>query len=139
MGRLVGVATTTQIRGLGVVIPANIAFKTVASVLQHGRLKRGYLGIAGQRVILADGQRADDNERQTVLLVVSVGRDTPAAAGGVLVGDLVLTFDGHPVEAPEDLLELLIGDRVGKSVLLGLLRGGQRMELAVTVGDRPVR
>src|SRR5262249_30007752 len=56
-GALVGVATASAIRGLGVVIPAGIAWTTAATVLEHGRLKRGYLGLAGQRVELPEAQR----------------------------------------------------------------------------------
>ena len=60
VGRLMGVTTATEIRGLGVVIPASIAWKTAATVLEHGRIKRGYLGLAGQRVQLGSGQSGAD-------------------------------------------------------------------------------
>jgi S1-C subfamily serine protease len=55
-GALVGVTTATEIRGLGVVIPASIAWPTAAHILEHGRSKRGYLGIAGQTVPLPEPQ-----------------------------------------------------------------------------------
>src|SRR5438105_4034921 len=54
-GALLGVATSTAIRGTTVVIPASIAWKTAATVLEHGRLKRGYLGITAQPVALPEG------------------------------------------------------------------------------------
>jgi S1-C subfamily serine protease len=135
-GRLVGVATASEIRGLGVVIPASIALKTAATLLEHGGLKRGYLGIAGQPVALPANQRTTD-EREDALLVVGVTAGGPAAQSGVLVGDVVLEFEGHPVESPEDLLDLLTGDRVGRSVTLRMLRGGVAQDVAVTVGERP--
>jgi S1-C subfamily serine protease len=135
-GRLVGITTASEIRGLGVVIPASIALKTAAAVLEHGRLKRGYLGIAGQPVTLPEGQRQDD-EHQTALLVVAVTAGSPAASAGVLVGDVMLAFDGKPVESPEDLLDLLVGDRVGRNVPLRILRGRDSVDLNVTVGERP--
>ena len=64
-GGLVGVATAAAIRGLGVVIPASIAWKTAAALVEHGRLKRGYLGLAGQPVRVPERQRApaDANRR----------------------------------------------------------------------------
>ena len=62
---------------------------------------------------------------------------SPADAAGLLIGDVMLDFDGHPVEAPEDLLDLLIGDRVGTSVKVRVLRGGAIQELTVRVGERP--
>jgi serine protease DegQ len=135
-GRLVGITTASEIRGLGVVIPASIALQTAATVLEHGRLKRGYLGIAGQPVTLPEGQRQGD-EHRTALLVVAVTSGSPAANAGVLVGDLMLVFDGKPVESPEDLLDLLVGDRVGRTVPVRILRGRDSVDLNVTVGERP--
>jgi len=137
-GALVGIATAAAIRGLGVVIPASIAWKTAANILQHGGLKRGYLGIAGQAVALPEGQRGDEG-REQALLVVGVTAGSPAAAAGVLVGDVLLSFDGHAVDSPEDLLDLLAGDRVGRPVTLRLRRGTSVTDVVVTVGERPSR
>ncbi len=136
-GGLLGVATSTAIRGTVVVIPVEIAWKTAATVLEHGGLKRGYLGIAGQPVELPAHQRAGD--RTTALLVVGVTENSPAAAAGIIVGDILTEFDGEPVESPEDLLDRLVGDRVGRQVPARVLRGGQSREVPVTVGERPKR
>jgi S1-C subfamily serine protease len=136
-GALVGVATASAIRGLGVVIPAGIAWSTAATVLEHGRLKRGYLGLAGQRVELPEAQRRADGVDHA-LLVIGVTSGGPAAQAGVLVGDLLLTFDGEPVNSPEQLLGRLLGDRVGRAAPLTVLRGNATVELTVTVGERPV-
>jgi S1-C subfamily serine protease len=137
-GALVGVTTASTIRGLGVVIPSAIAWKTAQDLLEHGRMKRGYIGIAGQPARLPDGQHVSDDRRKA-LLVVGVTADGPAAQAGVIVGDVILALDGHPIGAPEDLLDLLAGDRVGKPATLHLLRGGSPTDLSVTVGERPVR
>jgi len=137
-GALVGVATAAAIRGLGVVIPASIAWKTAATVLEHGSLKRGFLGLAGQPVDLGELQHSAGG-RERAVLVVGVTSGSPAAAAGVLVGDVVLDFDGQKIESPEDLLDLLLGDRVGRAVPLKVLRGGAAVEFSVTVGERPLR
>jgi S1-C subfamily serine protease len=113
-----------------------IAWKTAATLIEHGGLKRGYLGLAGQPARLADRQRAAHPSEQA-LLIVGVTSGSPADIAGVLIGDVMLAFDGHPVESPEDLLELLSGDRVGQAVPLRVLRGGEARELSVTVGERP--
>ena len=105
-------------------------------MLEHGSLKRGYLGLAGQPVALPENQRSADG-REQALLVVGLTSGSPAAGAGVLVGDVLLEFDGHPIESPEDLLDLLVGDRVGRSAALRLLRGGAAIDLPVTVGERP--
>lgn len=135
-GELIGIATAAAIRGLGVVIPASIAWKTAATLVEHGGLKRGYLGLAGQPVTLAENQRGG-NGREAALLVVGVTSGSPAAAAGVLVGDVLLEFDGQHVESPEDLLDLLSGQRVGRQIALRVLRGTATTELKVTVGERP--
>jgi len=135
-GRAIGIATAAAIRGLGVVIPAPIAWKTAAHVLEHGRAKRGYLGLAGQPVSLPDRQREPDG-REHALLVVGITPGSPAEAAGLLVGDVLLDFDGHPVEAPDDLLELLTGDRIGTSVPVRVRRAAALQEIAVRVGERP--
>ncbi|PYQ70483.1 MAG: hypothetical protein DMG04_24475 [Acidobacteria bacterium] len=114
---------------------APIAWKTAATVLEHGQLKRGYLGVAGQPVRLPDNQLADG--REEALLVVGVTSGSPAAAAGVLVGDVIVALDGQAVQSPEDLLDLLLGDRVGRQVTLRVLRAGKATELRVTVGERP--
>jgi S1-C subfamily serine protease len=142
-GKLLGIATAASIRGLGVVIPTAIAWKTAATVLEHGRLKRGYLGLAGQPVLLPARQRGpagpgDADGRDRALLVTGVTDSDPAAAAGVLVGDVLLEFDARPIESPEDLLDLLLDDRVGRTATLTILRGGVVTELAVVVGERPI-
>jgi S1-C subfamily serine protease len=134
-GALLGIATSTAIRGTTVVIPASIAWTTVKAVLEHGSLKRGYVGIAGQPVALPEGQRGGGRDR--ALLVVAVTPGGPAASAGVLVGDLVTSLDGHGIASPEELFDLLLGDRVGRQVPLGVVRGGKPIEVPLTIGERP--
>lgn len=137
-GALIGVTTAMSIRGLSVVIPASIAWRTAAAILEHGHLKRGYLGIAGQPVALPEHQR-QAGAAERALLVVGVTDGSPAAEAGVLVGDALLAIDGHAIGSPEDLLDRLTGDLVGKAVRLRVLRAGAVTELDVTVGQRPGR
>jgi len=98
-GGLVGIATAATIRGLGVVIPAAIAWKTAATVLESGTPTRAFLGLVGQPVVLSDHQSAPEGRRRG-LLVVGVTNGSPAGDAGVIVGDVLLAFDGHPVESP---------------------------------------
>lgn len=135
-GGLVGVATAAEIRGLGVVIPVSIAWATAATILEHGQAKRGYLGIAGQPVALPEDQQRAAG-RAEALLVIGVTDGSPASKAGLMVGDLLLEFDGQPIESPEDLLDLLTGDRVGREVTLHVQRGGAASDLTVVVGERP--
>jgi serine protease DegQ len=133
-GRLMGVSTAAAIRGLSVVIPVDIAWPIAQRLSEHGSVARGYLGLAGQAVHLPERQRDDDREQ--ALLVVGVSPNSPAEAGGILVGDVVVSFDNEPVQSPMDLLELLQGQRVGRTVPVRVVRGGARHDLTVTVGTR---
>jgi len=134
-GGLAGVTTAAEIRGLAVVIPARIAWKTAETLLEHGTAQRGFLGLAGQAAALPEPQRAAAG-RQRALLVVAVTAGSPAAAAGIGIGDILLEFDAHPIEAPEDLLAFLVG-RAGRAVPVKLLRGGQVLTVDVAVGERP--
>jgi len=135
-GALLGIATAATIRGFGVVIPSAIAWDAAKQLLEHGHRKRGYIGIAGQPARLTDAQRGA-GDREHALLVVGVSPDGPAAKAGVLVGDVILALDGQAIQSSEDLLDLLASGRVGKPATLRLLRGGQPLEVAVTIGERP--
>jgi len=134
-GGLLGIATAASIRGLGVVIPARIAWQSAAALVQHGSLKRGYLGIAAQPVGVPEKQRSPESGAEA-LLIVSVKDGSPAAAAGLLVGDLLLSLDGVTLSSPEDLLDLLVGDRVGRPLTLRVLRGGSTVDVTVTAGER---
>jgi S1-C subfamily serine protease len=134
-GRLLGLTTAAAIRGLGVVIPTAIVWKSSADILEHGGLKRGYLGLAGQGVELPGHQRSGSN-RDRALLVVAVTSGSPAEAAGLLVGDLMIEFDSKPIDSPEDLLGLLVGERVGRDVPVRVLRGASSVDLTVRVGER---
>jgi S1-C subfamily serine protease len=68
--------------------------------------------------------------------VVGVEDGSPADRGGLMVGDIVATLDGQPAEDTDDLLVLLSGERVGRSVPVKVVRGGKPHELNVTVGER---
>jgi serine protease Do len=134
-GGLLGIATAAAIRGLGVIIPSAIAWRTVATVVEHGRIRRGYLGIAGQPVTLPDVQRSEG--RAEALLIVGVTDGSPAAAAGLLVGDVLVALDAKPVESPQDLMDRLLETQIGRPASLRVLRGGAVVDIAVTVGERP--
>jgi S1-C subfamily serine protease len=134
-GHVLGVATAVEIRGLGVVIPAGLAWKTAQDLLAQGQVTRGYLGLAGQAVRIAPYQRGAEGP-ETALLVVGVTPESPAERAGLFVGDIVTSFDGLPIDSADRLLEVLTGDRVGRTAVVRVLRGGKPTDLSVTVGER---
>ena len=70
------------------------------------------------------------------LLVIAITPGSPAEAAGVIVGDILLEFDGKPTESPEDLLDLLIANRIGQPVPARTLRGGTARDVQITVAER---
>src|SRR5919112_3850782 len=134
-GNVLGIMTAGWARGAAFAIPAEVAWRAAKTLESQGTIERGYLGILSQPVRLPDGQRTGLTQRGG-LLVVGVEDGSPAGRGGVLLGDILATLDGQPVEDTDDLLMLLAGDRVGRPVPVRLVRGGEVAEIEITVGER---
>lgn len=134
-GAVLGLTTTGLVSGVALAIPAPIAWQIAETLAQQGFVRRGYLGISSQPVPIPPAQRGGrDQERG--LLIVRVEDDSPAQQGGMLLGDILITFDGQPVLDTDDLQALLAGDRVGSDAPLEVIRGGAIQQLSVRVGQR---
>jgi S1-C subfamily serine protease len=72
------------------------------------------------------------------VLVVSLDPSGPSARAGLLVGDIVTTWSGKPIDRVREVFRLLGPESIGSTVALGLLRGGSPTELPVVIGERPV-
>ncbi len=134
-GAVLGILTTGLMRGVTIGVPAAHAWNTAATLAQHGRIRRGYLGISSQAVELPESQRAG-REQESGLLVVRVEEGSPAAQGGLLLGDVLVGLDGQPIGDIDDLQALLVGDRVGRAVPVEVIRGGTLQTVQVTIGQR---
>jgi S1-C subfamily serine protease len=128
-GRVLGIASSAFSRHHAVVLPVATVDRVLDQLLAHGRVRHGYLGIAAQPVRATLQDAAVDG-----LLVSSVAGDSPAAAAGLRVGDVIVDVDGRPAV---DLHELRDALDVGATVRLRISRGGQPHELMLTVGERP--
>lgn len=127
-GKLLGLNTSAISRGASIALSYQLIDSVAQALAKHGKIRRGYLGVGLQSVELTD-----DNSG---LLVVSVEADSPAAQSGLLVGDIIVSFDGIELSELEDLLELLSGERVGSTIKTGIIRGGEPREIDVVVGER---
>jgi S1-C subfamily serine protease len=134
-GRAVGINSGRLGRGAGLTVPMAAAARVAEQLLRTGRIRRGYLGIGSQPVRLPE-PLARLIGQASGLLVVSVEADSPAARGGLLIGDVIIGMAGAPVRDTEDLQALLGPERVGQPTTVTVLRGGERRELSVTVGER---
>ncbi len=136
-GRVVGVNTSGLARGASLAIPVSLAWQVAEALVKHGRVRRGFLGVRSQPVAIpAAQQRALGREQASALLLVGVEENSPADAGGLLMGDIITAIAGQPVTEPDGLLAALVGDVVGKATPVEILRGGQPLQLTVTIGER---
>ena len=133
-GEVAGISTSALDRGRGLAVPARDVARVVDSLRQHGRLRRGYLGISSLSVALPERQRHGGSERG--LLVTSIAPGSPADSASVLVGDVILAIDETSAIKPDDLAAYLSAERVGQRAALRVLRGASPVQLDVTIGER---
>ncbi|MEW5959238.1 MAG: trypsin-like peptidase domain-containing protein [Chloroflexota bacterium] len=134
-GQVAGLNTSALLRGVSLTVPAPTLRRVVEALLQHGRVRRGYLGVSTQSVRLPAGL-AQQLGQETGLLLVAVEPDSPADKGGLLLGDTIVALENFPIQQHDDLLTLLSADRVGASVSIRIVRGGQVQDVNVVIGER---
>jgi S1-C subfamily serine protease len=140
LGRVVGISTSGASRHLQWAIRAAAVSRLVEHVSQRGRIPRAYLGVGTQPVALPEALRERLGLAQrTAVIVVNVRPDSPAGAGGLMIGDVLLAIGDDAVTEPEDLAAALRPERVGQAIAVRIVRGGEPRELRVTVGERPPR
>ena len=134
-GAGLGLATAGLLRGTALAVPPSTLRRVVKSLLTHGEVRRGYLGLATHPVPLPPELREKTGE-ELALLVSRVEPDSPAARAGIVLGDGLLSFGGEALQDPGELLSLLSEDRIGDTIRMKLLRAGLVTEVEVTIGAR---
>ena len=134
-GAVAGINTSAVLRGSTVTIPTGTLRRVVETLLAHGKVKRGYLGIGTHMVRLPEDQTGSLGQ-ETGLLVGSVEKSSPAEQGGVLLGDVIVGIDGEGMTTLDGLLGFLNGDRIGRRSSVKVIRGGVITDVGVTVGER---
>ncbi len=134
-GAVLAIMTTGLAGGVALGIPAAQAWRTGDTLQQHGRVKKGYLGITSQPVRLPDAQRGGLSQTDG-LLIMRVEPGSPAEQGGLLLGDILVSLDGVSVGDAGELQALLTGARVDTSVPIVVIRGGTPTTVNVTIGNR---
>ena len=134
-GKVIGINTAViqGAQGIAFAVAANTARFVVSEIMRHGRVRRAFIGISAdtvplsRRTALAAGIAAT-----SALRVRRLESGGPAAQAGILVGDLILAVDGHPVTGVDDLIRLLDGERIGRPVELKLVHSARISALTVT-------
>lgn len=137
-GMVVGVNTANIpfAQGIGFAIPINTARKIAKEIIAHGRVVRPYLGIAGV-TISPELAQSYDLPHQKGVLVVKVGRGSPAHISGVSAGDTILEADSQPLKSWEDLQHIVQNKKVGESLQLLLSRGERKGSVEVMLRGTP--
>jgi len=139
-GRVLGINTSGASRRWHLAIPSAAVNRVVDELQRRGRIPRAYLGVSTQPVRLPEPLRQRLNlDQPTAVIVVEVQPESPAAAAGVSIGDVIVSLGAHRISDPTDLKAALRPDRVGERITASILRGGEPRELPVTVGERPRR
>jgi S1-C subfamily serine protease len=111
------------------VIPTATLNRVATRLEAHGRIPRGYLGLGLQPVTVEGGGSG--------VIVMSVDPRGPGAASGIHQGDVLVSWDGNPIQGLQPLLRALGADSVGKSLAVELRRGGQIQQTKLQIGERP--
>jgi S1-C subfamily serine protease len=138
-GRVIGIATSGMSRQMQLAVPAKSVGRAVDELVRHGRIPHGYLGVGTQAVRVPETMRQQLSiDQELALIVVDVQAGSPAAAA-LVIGDVILSLDGHVVADPLALRQLLGAERIGRRITARVLRGGAVREVELTVGERPPR
>lgn len=138
-GQVVGVNTAiiAGAQGIGFAVPSSTAHWVVPELLAHGRVRRGFLGVAGRdrplpRLLVRFHQLAHDRAME----VMTVEDDSPAARAGLRRGDLVVAMDDAPIDGVDALHRRLTRWEAGRKVALTVIRWKQKLSLTVTPATR---
>jgi S1-C subfamily serine protease len=141
-GALVGINTAIYSQGggslgIGFAVPVDLARQVMDDLVREGRVIRGWIGVE-PRDLPADLAASLGLEKVTGVLITGVLQGGPAALAGVRPGDLVTAVGPRSVQTTADLLKAVAALKPKSVVALNLVRGGQRVNVEVTVGQRPV-
>ncbi len=130
-GRIIGMNTSIFARDAAITIPAITISRVAEILLSRGRMTRGFIGVGMHPVRLPDDRIG--------LVILSLEPNGPAASAGIVVGDVLLSLNGQPIQNTDDVQAQLGPETVGKPVTAGILRGGTPMDISVTPVEKPVR
>ena len=137
-GRVVGVNTAIipAAQGICFAIPAATAQFVAARLMRDGRIKRSYIGVAGQNVPLHRRLvRFHRLDVETGVLIVGIEPDSPAARASLAEGDLIVALDNKPIRNIDDLQRMLTDEHVGVTIPILVLRGTEKLTIDVTPAE----
>ena len=137
-GEVIGVNTAiiAPAQGICFAICINTARFVAGRLIKDGRIRRGYIGIAGQNVpIHRRVVRYFNLPQERGVLVASTEESSPARNSGIMMGDIIITFDNQTIEDIDDLQRLLADIEIGNNHKVGIIRRTQMLEFDVMAGE----
>jgi len=139
-GKVLGVNSRGVARGRPVAIPVSTVNRVVDELLEKGHIARPHLGLAMQPVAIPEGLRSSLPKHVTGgLMVVHAEPGGPADKGGVVLGDVLAELNGKPVEDLSDVMNILASATVDDTLSVSIVRGGQPLQLKITLSERSAR
>ncbi len=140
-GELVGInsaifSTSGGYMGIGFAVPSDMANSVVQSILKHGKVIRGWLGVTIQD-LTPELAKSFGLKGEKGALVSDVTQNAPADKAGLKRGDLIVEFDGKPVEDGTSLRNMVANDAPGKTVQIKVIRHGKGETLTLTIEEFP--
>lgn len=123
-------------QGIGFAIPINMAKNIMESLMEHGKVVRGWLGVMIQPVTPEIAKSFGLKETNGAL-VGDVVKDGPADKAGIKRGDVIVSLNGQPIDTPNTLRNLVAQTDVKKTVEVGILRENKAETVKVTIGEQP--
>lgn len=139
-GEVIGVNTAIILgaQGIAFAVASNTASHVVSEIIRHGRVRRAFLGISADTIVLPRrAALATQIISDTAVRIRKVEPDGPAARAGLRDGDVVAAIDGRALTGVDDLLRLLTGDRIGQALVFTIIRRGIVDKITVTAEPRP--
>lgn len=137
-GEVVGVNTVIRVdsRGISFAVPSNVVKRVVEQLRTTGAVARGYLGLRPETLTpeFRDGLSLGNLQG---VLVAYVSPDTPAARAGLQAYDVITNLDERPLAHADDFFGFIANSRPQQQILVGIVRGGHKMSLHVTLDRRP--
>jgi S1-C subfamily serine protease len=131
LSRVVGINTAVAGVGLGLAVPINSTTRRIVSeLINDGRVRRAYIGVAGGSRPLPPRLAAEVGQEQGIE-IVEVVDDSPAAEAGLHAGDLIVAVEGEPLADVGDLQRLMVGERIGHELELRVDRGGRELRVGI--------
>jgi S1-C subfamily serine protease len=138
-GEVIGINTAVIMGAQGIcfAVASNTANHVLSEIIMHGRVRRGYIGVAAQTVPVPRRHAiAAGIENRLGAMLSTVEPNSPADRAGLLSHDLVVRLDSEPVTGVDDMIRLLDRNRIGKAVTIEVLRLGRLREFEVTPSER---